>query len=170
VAAIDLDESLPSALGYGSYSDWYAHQWEPTRNLATRLLGDPAAAEDIAAGVLYRVWARWEIAGVPRWPNAYLAQATRNAVASKIRRDAQDRHLVERIDPSPHEPDPGDGVAERAAVADLLDQLPAAEREAVVLFYFEDLSADEIATRLGIRPGSARSRLCRGRRRLAQVV
>jgi RNA polymerase sigma factor (sigma-70 family) len=170
MAAIDLAETLPSALGYRSYADWYAHHWEPTRNLASRLLGDAAAAEDVAAEVLYRVWARWQTSGVPRWPTAYLAQAVRNAVASTIRRDVRDRRMLERLASDEEAPDPGDGIADRAAVADLLDRLPAAEREAVVLYYLEDLSADEIATRLGIRPVSVRSRLCRSRRRLAAVA
>jgi RNA polymerase sigma factor (sigma-70 family) len=167
MTAIDLAETLPSALGHGSYADWYDHHWEPTRNLATRLLRDAAAAEDVAAEVLCRVWARWQSAGVPRWPAAYLAQATRNAVASTIRRNVRDRRMLERLESDRQEPDPGDRIAERAAVADLLDRLPPAEREAVVLYYLEELSADEIATRLGIRPSSVRSRLCRSRRRLA---
>ena len=169
MAAIDLADTLPSALGYGSYADWYADRWLPTRDLATRLLGDAAAAEDVAAEVLCRVWARWQTAGVPRSPNAYIARATRNAVASAIRRDVRDRRILERLASDQQVPDPGDRVAERAAVADLLDRLPAVEREVLVLFYLEDLSADEIATRLGIRPVSVRSRLCRTRRRLAAV-
>jgi RNA polymerase sigma-70 factor, ECF subfamily len=128
------------------------------------------AAEDVAAEVLCRVWARWETAGLPRSPTAYLARATRNAAASTIRRAARDRHLLRRLDHDLPEPDPGVLIAERAEVADLLDRLPAAEREAVELYYLEDLSADEIATRLGIRPVSVRSRLLRSRRRLAAVA
>lgn len=169
MAALVLAETLPSALGHESYADWYAHHWNPTRNLAARLLGDAAAAEDIAAEVLCRVWTRWQRAGVPRWPTAYLNQATRNAVASAVRRDVRDRQMLERFASDQQEPDPADSVGERAAVSELLDRLPAAEREAVVLFYLEDLSADEIARRLGIEPGSVRSRLCRGRRRLVAV-
>lgn len=166
MAATVLAESLPSALGYESYADWYTHQWGPTLGLASRLLGDVAAAEDVAAEVLARVWARWEVAGVPRWPNAYLAQATRNAVASTMRRGARERELIERFDVDTHEPDPGDRIVESAAVTDLLNDLPADVRETLEMFYLQDLSAEEIADRLGIEPVSVRSRLCRGRRRL----
>jgi RNA polymerase sigma factor (sigma-70 family) len=167
MTGIDLAESLCLALGFASHADWYAHHWQPTRNLAMGLLGDPAAAEDVAAEVLCRVWDRWQAAGVPDRPTAYLAQATRNAVTSAIRRNVRDRRLVEKLASDRHEPDPGDRIGERAEVVALLERLPEPEREAVTLFYLEDLSADEIAARLGIRPVSVRSRLCRSRRRLA---
>ena len=165
MAALDL--AVPSAADHGSYADWYSDHWGPTHGLAMRLLDDPVTAEDVAAEVLCRVWNRWQTSGVPRWPTAYLAQATRNAVADVTRRRAHERRLLEQLATDRHERDPGEGVADRAAVVDVLDRLPAAERETLRLIYLEGLSPDEAAAQLGIRPGSVRSRLCRSRRRFA---
>jgi RNA polymerase sigma-70 factor (ECF subfamily) len=48
--------------------------------------------------------------------------------------------------------------------------LPAGDREIIVLFAWERLSYDEIATALGIEVGTVRSRLSRARGRLRELV
>ncbi len=50
-----------------------------------------------------------------------------------------------------------------------LAALPAGEREAVVLFELQGFSTEEIAAMQDVSPSSVRSRLTRGRRRLAGV-
>jgi DNA-directed RNA polymerase specialized sigma24 family protein len=52
------------------------------------------------------------------------------------------------------------------AVADALAALPDGERDALLLFVWEDLDYDDIATALGIPVGTVRSRLHRARARL----
>ena len=51
-------------------------------------------------------------------------------------------------------------------VADAVAELPAGERDALLLYVWEDLGYDEIATALGVPVGTVRSRLNRARRRL----
>jgi RNA polymerase sigma factor (sigma-70 family) len=55
-------------------------------------------------------------------------------------------------------------------VAEALAALPDAERDTILLFAWEELSYDEIATALGIPVGTVRSRLNRGRRRLRELT
>jgi RNA polymerase sigma-70 factor (ECF subfamily) len=55
----------------------------------------------------------------------------------------------------------------RAALLAALRALPAGAREAVVLRFYLDLSESEIARLLGCRPGTVKSRISRGLRRLA---
>lgn len=70
-----------------------------------------------------------------------------------------------------------DGVEEVLAgrqrfdvVVAALGRLPAGDREIIVLFAWERLSYDEIATALGIEVGTVRSRLSRARGRLRELV
>lgn len=55
----------------------------------------------------------------------------------------------------------------RAALLDALRALSAGAREAVVLRFYLDLPESEIARLLGCRPGTVKSRISRGLRRLA---
>lgn len=48
--------------------------------------------------------------------------------------------------------------------------LPAKLRTAVHLFYYEELSVEEIAHLLGITPGAVKTRLSRARGRLRQIL
>jgi RNA polymerase sigma-70 factor (ECF subfamily) len=58
-------------------------------------------------------------------------------------------------------PDAAHLVPTRLDVAGYLTNLPPEHREVLTLRFYEGLSHDEIATRLGISPGNARVRLCR---------
>jgi RNA polymerase sigma-70 factor, ECF subfamily len=156
----------PDVTDPGAYGRWYAESWEPTRRLAARLVGDHAAAEDIAAEALTAVWARWRRSGVPDRPAAYLATAVRNRAASHHRRVARERTVLPAL-ASPHTADgPEEANAAMAEVTQLLAGLGAGEREVLALHYLADLPCEEIARHLGLRPASVRSRLHRGRRRL----
>ena len=58
----------------------------------------------------------------------------------------------------------------RRRVAAALLQLPRVFREAVVLRDVEELSYEEVAVVLGVRVGTVRSRIARGRERLRQLL
>ena len=55
-------------------------------------------------------------------------------------------------------------------LTEALDRLPARYRTVIHLFYFEDMQTDEIAAALGMKPGTARSRLSRGRALLRKYL
>ena len=61
-------------------------------------------------------------------------------------------------------------IADRLAVDEALDALPAEFRVAVVLRDLLDLDYAEIAEVLGIPPGTVRSRIARGRAALARLL
>ena len=67
------------------------------------------------------------------------------------------------------DPTPVDAVEleeERAVLAQALEMLPATQRKIVILRYFYDKSAPEIARQLGISPGNVRTTLSRALDRL----
>jgi RNA polymerase sigma factor (sigma-70 family) len=57
-----------------------------------------------------------------------------------------------------------------AIVVEVLAELPEAEREAVLLYAWEDLSYEEIATAQDVPVGTVRSRLNRARRRIRERI
>ena len=64
--------------------------------------------------------------------------------------------------------DPTDlGAAERVRVA--LGELPAVQREAIVMFELQGMTVDEVAAVQGVSTSAVKSRLSRGRGRLRTV-
>jgi RNA polymerase sigma-70 factor (ECF subfamily) len=63
-----------------------------------------------------------------------------------------------------------DARARWSRVADAISDLPVPERQAILLFVWEELSYEEIADAIGVPVGTVRSRLNRARARLAAMV
>ena len=61
-----------------------------------------------------------------------------------------------------------DDIHDLEALEHALGRIPLVEREAVTLFYLQELSHSEIAEALNIPVGTVKSRLFRGRRLLRQ--
>jgi RNA polymerase sigma-70 factor (ECF subfamily) len=156
-------------------ASWYLHRWDQATSFAAALLGDRVEAEDVASEVLLRVWDRWQVAGAPDRPDAYLRRAIRNEVATRFRRRTVERRAFALVAaagaaPSPSGGDPESRAVDRAEVEWLLGRLPAAERDTVVSYYLDDRSCADIATASGLAAASVRSRLHRGRRAMAAVT
>jgi RNA polymerase sigma-70 factor (ECF subfamily) len=133
---------------------------------ALRVLGDTAAAQDVAQDVFVELWShpgRYDpAAGALR---TYLAVLARHRavdlVRGELRRIArQERH--HRLTPGQRPPLPGDEVvgAEAASVVRAAVQLlPEGQRQVVELAYFGGLSYREVALAARIPEGTAKSRL-----------
>jgi RNA polymerase sigma-70 factor (sigma-E family) len=137
---------------------------------AVVLCGDTVLAGDLVTDVLGRVFERWSQVSAARDPHAYVRRMLVNEFVNFQRRRA-------RVVPHPEVgqladlrasrlgaagPDPGEVQAERAALLDELSRLPARQRVAIVLRYYEDLSDEDIAATLGCRTGTVRSSISRG--------
>jgi RNA polymerase sigma-70 factor (sigma-E family) len=137
---------------------------------AVVLCGDPVLAGDLVTDVLGRAFERWPQVSAARDPHAYVRRMLVNEFVSFQRRRARAMpyadvgQLVDlrasRLGTSG--PDVGDVQAERAALLDELSRLPARQRAAIVLRYYEDLSDEDIAAALGCRAGTVRSSISRG--------
>jgi len=71
-------------------------------------------------------------------------------------------------------PEDGEGVPapleNHVALVAALQQLPAAQREALVLHYLGDLPIAQIAAQLGVPEGTVKARLSRGRTAMAGLI
>jgi RNA polymerase sigma factor (sigma-70 family) len=135
---------------------------EPVRRYVGRMLNDPDRVDDVGQ----QVWAR-ALRALPG-----LKQPERFApwLFTIARRSVMDR-LAEKYGPDEVYAS-GDvavddhvaAVLDRAQVVDGLDQLPAREREVLILFYLQDFSLQECAEVLQIPAGTVKSRLFKARR------
>lgn len=123
--------------------------------LAYRILGDRAAAEDVAAEALLRTWTNWEHVGGLDYREAWVLRVATNLALEQVRRQSVAMGGTEPADDS-------DVVVLRLALVEALSALPTRQRQAIVLRYFADLSAMDVARLLGISAGSAKTHIHRG--------
>ena len=147
------------------------------RFLARRV--DPAEAEDLLGEVFRIAFERRSVFERDRdSARPWLYGIAANVVAKHHRSEARRLRAMARV-PAGRLPD--DDPAERAVAAadagalwarvmDAIGIFPEAERQVLLLFAWEELSYDEIASALGVPVGTVRSRLSRGRTRLAALT
>lgn len=167
--AIDLGDS-------DTFRRVFAEHERSVYATAFRVLGNGAQAQDVVQDVFLRLWRRPRSFDATRGElGAYLRLMARSR-ALDLWREAQasgratDRMKVVVGDlDSPVELRPGDATERaeaRTAVRDALRGLPDAQREALVLAYWGGLTADEIAQRVQIPLGTAKSRIRLGLARM----
>lgn len=129
------------------------------------------------------------VKGLPRFDgrsafSTWVHRVTTNACLDELRRRGRRPQVVRRLDAAPGDHDgrlgvldPADPergaderVPERMALDDALAALPENFRVAVVLRDHLGLDYAEIAEVLGLAPGTVRSRIARGRARLADLL
>ncbi len=147
------------------FNELYRLHRRDTVRLARLLSGSDAAAEDLAHEAFVRVYRR---SGAPvDNPAAFLRTVTVNVCRSWHRARQRERLRIVH-----HGPDAdSDGVSSEARELDAsLARLPYHERAVVVLRYWLDLSEADIASTLGCRPGTVKSRHSRALRKLEKDI
>ncbi len=143
-------------------------------NLCLRMLGDPYEAEDAAQESFIRAYKAMDRYDSSRPFSTWLLSIAAHHSIDRIRRrkftkvsmDAMPYQFI--ADPSPG-PEASLGISEQQErVQALLDNLSPTDRAAVVMFYWNELSYDEIAEALALTNSAVKSRLHRARRTLAE--
>ena len=107
------------------------------------------------------------------WVLAIVANEARNRVRSATRREALAARAAQEARPGDAAPSPEAAVLadeRRALLLDAVNRLGQDQRLVVSCRYFLDLSEEETAQVLGIRPGTVKSRLSRALDRLREEV
>lgn len=137
---------------------------------ATRLTGDRAAAEDMVQEALIRAWRNPDSIVNGRGSiRSWLLTIVQNLVRDQIRaRKARPAEVEETPDAVPLEPDHADHVVDSVVVLAALGDLSAEHREVLEQVYLHGRTVNEAATRLGIPPGTVKSRSYYGLRALRE--
>ena len=142
--------------------------------LAHIMLGDRAGAEDVVQEAFCGLYRRWSALADSGSALAYVRSSVLNGCRSVLRGQSRAR---DQADGRQAAPPPGISaeaaaitIEERQQVLRALRRLPARQREALVLRFYLDLSAEESAATMGIGPGSVRSAIHRGLESLGRML
>ncbi len=128
------------------------------------LTGDPVEALDHVQEAFVKAWTRWDRISCYDDPEAWVRRVAYHHAVSGWRRV---RRLVLRAEADPNLPY---FDADQLELFEALAQLPAREREAIVLHHLIGYSVDEIAGQLSAPSGTVKSWLSRGRAKLAAAL
>jgi RNA polymerase sigma-70 factor (ECF subfamily) len=148
----------------------YHRHRSPVFQFAWRLTGSRAAAEDVTQECFLALVRGAAFDADRAGLRTYLFGIARNLVLRRLRTSGREAEEA------------ADAVAPIDVLANLLEterselvanamaQLPMLQREAIVLFTFEELSLEEIARITGVDPGAVKSRLHRARESLRAAL
>jgi RNA polymerase sigma-70 factor (sigma-E family) len=146
--------------------EYVADRRQALFRFAVVLTGDPALADDVVAEALARPVEQWARVGAADNVHAYMRKMVLNEYLGWRRRTAR---IVVRADVGDlltPTADHADAHADHQQLADELRRLPAKQRAAIVLRYYEGLPYAEIAELLGSGENAVRSNISRGLKRL----
>jgi RNA polymerase sigma factor (sigma-70 family) len=149
-----------------SRTDIAARALAVARSTALGVLGDHAAAEDVAQEVAIVAVQRARSLRDPAKLDAWLHKVAVRKAIDETRKRARRRtvELTEQHD------FPAEEHGSAAHALALLAPLPPRQRAALTLRYVHDLPDDAIARALGCRPATVRSLLSRGRDALRETL
>lgn len=167
-AALEGDRGALDTLLRDHYGRVYA--------ICRRLAGNDADADDATQEALMAI-----VRGLPKFDgrakfSTWSYRVATNACLDELRRRGRrptpglPDYETEDHAPSPDAPGVADTVSDRLVLDDAMRQLPDEFRAAIVLRDQLGMDYAEIAATLEIPPGTVRSRIARGRARLAELV
>lgn len=176
----DVDLVVRHRAGDGrAFDEVYGRYAGMVYGLALRLSGNPAEAEDLTQEVFLRIYRHLSGFRGGSSLKTWVYRVALNQCRSRFSRfrPATQGLFEEGVEEAPQLRDPSRGPEENALshdtsrrVAEALGRLPMAFREAVVLRDLEGLAYEEIAAATGVRVGTVRSRIARGREQLRQLL
>ncbi|GAB2830542.1 SigE family RNA polymerase sigma factor [Actinocorallia aurea] len=152
-AAVPERERLPA---------FYREQQTGLVRLAMMLVGDEVTAEDVVQDVFVRLHRSAPVLRDEAKLLAYVRAAVLNGCRSVLRRRRLARRHAEWYEPPVWSAESEAMLGEdHRAVMRALHRLPRRKREVLVLRFYADLSDEEIAVALRVRPSTVRSTLSR---------
>ncbi|AXB46386.1 SigE family RNA polymerase sigma factor [Amycolatopsis albispora] len=147
-----------------TFDEFVAQRLDPLLRYATVLTCDSHLAQDVVQESLLRAQQRWPRIAATGQPGAYVKRMVTNEYLSWRRRRARADVSLSHTELEAlgrRSDDPADDYDARDAMLAGIAALPAKQRAAVVLRYYEDCSDAEIAVLLGCREGTVRSHISR---------
>ena len=161
-----LSEPSPAAPTDG-FEAFFRHEHPRLLAVAVAMVGDREAARELVQDALLKAYSSWPKVARLESPGGWTRRVLINLSIDVQRRRRRERRALGRsqqqsaVD-APPLPSPGLWSAVR--------DLPGLQRSSVVLHYVDDMPIAEVATVLGVSPGSVKTSLSRARSALAPTL
>ena len=147
-------------------------------SLARRILTEETLAQDVVQEVFLSLWRDARRFDAGRGTVAtYLLSMTHHRAVDVVRREenlrrwrASDEGLEAEADPKVRVEDEVLTSERRAEVRSALQELPAAQREALLLAYFGGYTQREVAALVGVPLGTVKTRMAAGMRKMKAAL
>lgn len=155
----------------------YEASYKRVYYLALRLTKNPEDAEDVTQEAFIAAFAALANLQNDNAFEGWLFQIAANKCRNKLARTKQTDELPENF--AEHTPDPNEGFLPEAVLQDaekrrliieIIHNLPDAQRECVMLFYYGDMSVKQIAEMLDCSEGTVKSRLNYARQKIKDSI
>ena len=161
----------------GAFGALFLRHSASVYNFARAMLGSDAPAEDALQETFLAVARSAHVYEPRRRFRTWLMRIARNKCLNAMEHCRRQRRqvaslTVEELDPPDAGPDAPSALVARermAALRQAVERLPERQREAIVLFAYEDMSYREIARVLDVSVGNVKTLIHRGRARLARL-
>jgi RNA polymerase sigma factor (sigma-70 family) len=162
----------------GALEALYDRYGRAAYSLARRILTEETLAQDVVQEVFLSLWRDARRFDAGRGTVAtYLLSMTHHRAVDVVRREENLRRWRTSEEGLELEPDPKAGVEDeveaserRAEVRAALGELPAAQREALLLAYFGGYTQREVAALVGVPLGTVKTRMAAGMRKLKAAL
>jgi RNA polymerase sigma-70 factor (ECF subfamily) len=152
---------------HAAFKEAFAAHHRAMYGAAYRVLGDAALAQDAVQDVFLRIWRRPEAFDPSRGDlGAYLRMMARSRAVDLWREGHVRSRAAEKLEPPAECED--DHPVLHADLRSAVRRLPFPQREALVLAYWGGMTATQIAERMEVPLGTAKSRLRLGLARLRE--
>jgi RNA polymerase sigma-70 factor, ECF subfamily len=146
----------------------FAAEYRPLVRIAYGLTGSVPEAEEIVQEAFLRCHQRWHRIAAYERPGAWLRRVVINLAVSRSRRVRSELRAVVRLGARP--PVARADLGESQDFWETVRTLPARQRQAVVLFYGDDLPAADVADVMACADGTVRALLHQARQHLAATL
>jgi RNA polymerase sigma-70 factor (sigma-E family) len=153
------------------YGDYVAARAPRLVRFAFLLCGDWHRAEDVVQSALVKLYLAWPRLRRVEAIDPYVRRIIVRVLVDHGRLASFRREVVhERLPEPPPAGDGSDAVTDRMALLSALAALPARQRAAVVLRFWEDQSVEQTAEALACSVGNVKSQTARGLQTLRRLL
>ena len=149
------------------FTSFYALSFPRLVGQLYAMTGDRAEAQDAVQEAFVRAWVHRGQIEKDRGAEAWVRVTAWRIAASRWRRAQEGVRLMLLAARPGLAAGPG---PDRVAFVAALRRVPAEQRRALVLYHLADLTVEQIAAETGVRPGTVKARLARGRAALTPYL